>query len=385
MEATEKELKCLRCGSVLHYKPGTDHLVCQSCGTENQISSGPVLAIEEDFDAMITKLRSTAITDERSNEIVYKCPDCGAETSRPSSQTSALCPFCGTPQVESTSAQSKRLIPPKYVLPFHIDSRAANDHCRSWISSRWFAPSDLKDLARLDRLQGIYVPAWTFDTSTHSTYYGERGVAYYVTVERNGKRESERRMNWYPVAGQVAHKFDDVVVLASRSLPEKEAHALEPWDFKQLRAFDVAYLSGFRSEAYQVDLPEGFEKACSIMRPELERLARLSIGGDAQRIHSIQTSYSETTYKHLLVPLWISAYRYHGKIYRVLVNARTGEVQGHRPYSWIKITFAVLAGLLALWFILVFYEQSRYGESSYGMRGFSELVPALIEAVAHSL
>ena len=26
-----------------------------------------------------------------------------------------------------------------------------------------------------------------------------------------------------------------------------------------------------------------------------------------------------------------------------MINARTGEVQGDRPYSWIKITLAVLA------------------------------------------
>jgi hypothetical protein len=28
-----------------------------------------------------------------------------------------------------------------------------------------------------------------------------------------------------------------------------------------------------------------------------------------------------------------------------MINAGTGEVQGERPYSWVKITLAVLAGL----------------------------------------
>ena len=44
----------------------------------------------------------------------------------------------------------------------------------------------------------------------------------------------------------------------------------------------------------------------------------------------------------MLLPLWICSYRYKRKIYRFLVNARTGEVQGQRPWSWVKITLTAL-------------------------------------------
>ncbi|MEM9975593.1 MAG: primosomal protein N' (replication factor Y) - superfamily II helicase, partial [Pseudomonadota bacterium] len=36
------------------------------------------------------------------------------------------------------------------------------------------------------------------------------------------------------------------------------------------------------------------------------------------------------------------AYRYNGKSYRFVVNGRTGRVRGERPWSAIKIAFAVL-------------------------------------------
>ena len=45
------------------------------------------------------------------------------------------------------------------------------------------------------------------------------------------------------------------------------------------------------------------------------------------------TNYHALTYKHLLLPVWMLAYRYGKKTYRVVVNAGTGEVQGGRPWS----------------------------------------------------
>jgi hypothetical protein len=78
------------------------------------------------------------------------------------------------------------------------------------------------------------------------------------------------------------------------------------------------------------------------------------IGGDEQRIYSVNTNYSDTTFKHILLPLWISSYRYNNRVFRFLVNARTGEVQGERPYSVWKIIFfslaviAVIAGAVLL-------------------------------------
>jgi len=52
------------------------------------------------------------------------------------------------------------------------------------------------------------------------------------------------------------------------------------------------------------------------------------------------------TFKHVLLPVWLAAYKYRGETYRFVVNGRTGRVQGERPYSKGKIALAVLAGLL---------------------------------------
>ncbi len=57
-------------------------------------------------------------------------------------------------------------------------------------------------------------------------------------------------------------------------------------------------------------------------------------------------TYEDETFKHILLPVWMAAYKYAGKSYRFLVNGQTGEVQGERPWSVWKITFAVIGGLI---------------------------------------
>jgi hypothetical protein len=60
----------------------------------------------------------------------------------------------------------------------------------------------------------------------------------------------------------------------------------------------------------------------------------------------MDVAVTDTTFKHILLPVWLAAYKYRGKSYRFVVNGRTGRVQGERPYSAIKIAFAVIAGLI---------------------------------------
>ena len=80
---------------------------------------------------------------------------------------------------------------------------------------------------------------------------------------------------------------------------------------------------------------------------------RSDIGGDQQRIHQLDTRYNDVTFKHILLPLWISAYRFSEKVYRFMINGRTGEVKGERPYSWIKIALAILL-VIAIIAVIVF-------------------------------
>jgi hypothetical protein len=272
-----------------------------------------------------------------------------------------MCPFCGSAVV--TKGEPARLIKPKCLLPFAVTGDQAAKAYQVWLSGLWFAPSSLKREAMSSRLRGVYIPAWTYDCETTSDYTGERGEDYWetetywdtetYTETENGQAVVKTRQvqktrqvlktRWYPASGRVQDSFDDILVLAARTLPQKQARALEPWDLAKLVPFQEEYLAGFVCQSYEVDLEQGFGEAKGLMQPTIEQTVRGDIGGDHQRISSISTDYEEITFKHLLLPMWIASYRYKGEVYRFLVNARTGEVQGERPYSWAKIALLALA------------------------------------------
>ncbi|MDA3928457.1 MAG: hypothetical protein PF541_05820, partial [Prolixibacteraceae bacterium] len=251
---------------------------------------------------------------------------------------------------------------------FKLSADEAKNAIKTWVKKWWIAPKDLKKaVLNFDHFKGIYIPYWTFDTDTSSRYTGQRGEHYYVsesyTTTEDGKSVTKTRQvqktRWYNVRGQVNKFFDDILTVATKSLPQKYIYKLEPWDLENLVPFDKSYLSGFITEKYQVELDEGFEIAKGIAEKEIQQLVRRDIGGDEQRVHSLNTKYNDITFKHLLLPVFVSAYKFKGKLFQFLVNGRTGEVQGQRPYSWIKITLAVVTVLIVIAVIVYFVNTGQ--------------------------
>ncbi len=345
----EHRFPCNQCGADYRFAPDGGGLVCDHCGNSEEIAqSGPWQATirELDFDtALAGELSEQEIEETR----VLQCPNCAAQVEFDGATHAMECPFCATPVVTDTGTH--RHIKPKAVLPFALDEGTARKAMTDWLGRLWFAPGGLQNYARKGRkMQGIYVPYWTYDADTKSSYRGERGIVYYVsrTVMRDGKKVTvkEAKVRWSPASGRVARFFDDVLVLASRTLPKRYTDALEPWDLSALEPYRPEFLAGFRAEGYTVELEDGFKEARNIMDRVITRDVKFDIGGDRQRIHDIDTTVRDVTFKHILLPVWLAAYKYRGETYRFVVNGRTGRVQGERPWSAWKIAFAVSVGLL---------------------------------------
>jgi hypothetical protein len=344
---THQEFPCQQCGAKLEFAPGTTGLTCPYCG-HSQAIGGPTRAVEEkSFAEAVRAIRQMPLSALAQGTHEIQCNGCGAITQLTAQASS--CPFCDSPVV-APNVQDRTTIVPESVLPFYIDDRKAGETFKTWVESRWFAPNDLAAKARRARMDGVYLPYYTYDALTATSYRGERGEHYYVTEtykDSQGKTQTRQvqKTRWYPASGHVQCRFDDILICASKSLPDKLVNGLEPWDLAALTPYDPGYLSGFMAERPAVDLEQGFEVAKNKMVPTIESTIRADIGGDTQRIHGYTTNHSNVTFKLFFLPLWLSSFRYDDKVFRFVVNARTGEAVGERPYSVIKIVLAVLAAL----------------------------------------
>jgi predicted RNA-binding Zn-ribbon protein involved in translation (DUF1610 family) len=369
-----RQLTCDQCGAVLSYAPGTAELVCSYCGHRNRIAEAPVEVVEA---PLAPALREAAGEPPPSAAIPAKCGSCGADFTFAPPAFAGPCPFCGQPVVADPAPW--RRLPPSGLLPFLVGAQEARRLVGDWLKGLWLAPSGVAEQARgPGRLHGVYLPCWTFDSRTRTRYAGRRGDVYYVTqyvdtvVDGRRVRQAVQvpRIRWRPAAGEVARDFDDVAVLAAggENLPAHLVEALEPWDLEGVRPYTADYLTGFSAELYQLPVDQGFARAQVAMREVIAQDIRADIGGDQQVIDRMEVDHGEPTYKGMLLPVWVAAFRFLGRPYRFVVNGRTGEVHGERPWSAWKVAGAVaLAVALLLLLALVFSQAEGVQGSLRGM------------------
>lgn len=346
---------CESCGADLKFHIGVQHLKCPFCGHEKEIEIPADSEIEEqDFHAMLQRMERLHEKDTEGNlredetgQNEVRCESCGGTVVFLGTLTSSECAYCGSPIQRENVHTATRRIPVDGVLPFLVDRDHARTNLAAWVKSRWFAPNDFLKRGIDGKFHGVYLPFWTYDSFTFNRYRGERGEHYWVTVGSGKNQRQVRRTRWYSASGEFQRFFDDVLVLAGKGLPEKYMIALEPWPLFKCVPFNQQMLAGHFARTYDISLSEGFGEAKSRIATAITQEVHARIGGDEQRIHSLKTWYSAITFKHLLLPTWLMAYRYKEQVYQLVVNAATGEVQGQRPYSWVKITLAILGGLTA--------------------------------------
>jgi ribosomal protein S27E len=348
-EGRGRTFPCPGCGADLVFHIGQQAMKCPFCGYEEAIVLPADAEVRErDFEEMLRSLREHHDKGRHSYEGMreLRCGSCAGTVVFQGTLTSTTCPYCASPIQIDKAEQARDRIAVDGVLPFLVDHERAAKRLADWVQSRWFAPNDfLQQGVRAD-FHGVYLPYWTFDAMTFTAYRGQRGENYTVTVGTGKNRRTETRTRWFPASGSFNRFFDDVLVNATRGLNQDLVQSLEPWPLQRCSPYNQQMLAGFFARTYEVELRQGFELARKRIYTALEQDVRQRIGGDQQRIETMNVRHAAVTFKHLLLPVWMMAYRYHGQPYQVYVNACTGQVQGERPYSWAKITLAVLGGML---------------------------------------
>jgi hypothetical protein len=354
VSAKARKFPCQGCGADLRWEPGATALQCQYCGFQKSVPRAAEAIREKAVDAALRAPRDLGWGAERK---VIVCKRCGAHTALDPHVAASACAFCATTAVVEAPANAN-VVRPEGLLPFRVTRDSALQSFRKWQSSLWLRPNDLKSASRVSALQGAYIPFWTFDAATHSYWTAEAGYYYYVTVGSGKNRRQEMRVRWEHASGELELFFDDLPVPASRGLDASLCRGIEPYPTAELTPYDPSYLSGFLAEENAIDLPEALESAKQRMRSEVRDACARRVPGDTHRNLEVQTVFSALAYKNALLPVWIAAYDYRGKPYRFLANGVTGKCTGTAPWSWIKVTLAILAALTVLMIVLWIQGQS---------------------------
>ena len=359
-----KKHPCPECGGDAEWNAAKQALACPYCGTIVPWSDGedPLGAVIVEHD-LETALASSSQVDHglMAEKKSVKCESCQAISIFDPDRAAQRCDFCGSPAIVPVD-DMENLITPESLLPAVVAAPQVRDQLRAWYGSRWFAPTKLKRAALTDTLHGIYLPYWTFDAHVDAQWTAESGYHYYVTEtyqDSNGKTATRQvqRTRWENSAGQLTHFFDDDAVPGTVGVHTALLRKVEPFPtLSDLKPYDPAYVRGWTVERYQVDLGQASQVSKQQMDATLYQLCTREVPGDTQRNLQVESTYQGRTFKHILVPVWLTTYTYGPKSFQVVVNGYTGKMAGEFPLSWVKITFAVL-GVLLLIFIIVMLNQ----------------------------
>lgn len=345
-----EHLKCSSCGGEMTFSPKEGMLVCPYCGMKQELNAEG--AASKHRYSRNSRLNTGLVGDN----VTAHCDNCGASITVEKTTAALTCPFCTSPiKIEQDATAS---VVPDGVVLFQISQKEAVHHFKEWIKGRFFSPRKLRQLAKMQKINGVYLPHFLFDCETHSHYTAEAGTHYYVTetvsVQRDGKTVQEQKQvqktRWTSVSGEYDESFEDWKANASKNVDEK----LVKLDFNanDVKPYAKEYLYGFEAENNSIALDSCWDTVKEEISQRLERNIRSSIAADEIRNLDVSSDFKEIDYQYVLLPVWISSYMFQGKVYQVMINGQTGQIKGQAPLSAARILLSILltVGIAALLF-----------------------------------
>lgn len=326
--AVAEQFTCPRCAGHMNYTPDGRTLVCEFCNYRQEVGADGQPQAESRFGQGAFEQEFTAAMATARGHVqpiqmrAFHCHSCAVEFVLAPQTISLTCPYCDAVYVTET-AESHEIIPPHALIPFAVSLNDAQLALR-----RWFKQHNI-ERPRLSPIIGIYLPVWTFDLGGEIKWSG---------LVKKGD-------DWVPISGSHLAYFDDMLAPASHKTPETLTKGFAEFDLTGLVAYDARYLADWPAERYQLPLSDASliarKKALKSLRQNTPRLTRGELVRDL-RLNS-QGLIIES-FKHILLPLWVSHFQAGGTAYDVVVNGQNGRVHGSRPQGAVGNFLARLLG-----------------------------------------
>lgn len=308
--------RCRNCGGNVIYSPERHGMYCPYCESEE-----------------------SGVRAEGQTGALTVCPNCGGEVPVEEHTSATQCPYCDSYLIFNERVEGR--YEPQMMIPFQMGKETCKKTLREKFKKCLFAPVDFLSEARLDSMQGYYVPYWFYDYDTDCRFQGE-GTK--IRVWRSGDKEYTET-SVYEVNRDLDIHFEKIPADASEQMPDDVMDLLAPFQYGQMTAFEPKLMSGFYGEKYNMTAEAAEMRAKALMQADAEKLLRESYSG----YHSVRAVRQDVTVKsstaaYGLLPVWKYIYRYKEQEYPFYVNGQTGKIVGTAPFSGSK--FVVYTGTL---------------------------------------
>lgn len=334
---TITEFKCPNCGAVTAYSIKQSGLICEHCGYQEKVQATVVgkAAEENEFSMANLKRASHGWGRERKD---LRCLSCGAEINIPPDSMAATCTFCGSNKVVQASANQNNLRP-KYLVPFKVDQEKCHQIAREWVGKSWMVPKTMKNYNSFDPFIAIYLPYWTFDADTKASWRAEVGhtvnESYYDSSTKSMKTRTKIEWRWE--SGVAGVNVDDLLITGTERVSARHLGNVGSFNLSAMVNYQPDFLAGLQAKGYDRTLEQAWELAREVMRESTKKACMKQASTDMIRNFSMNMTSSNESWRYILLPVFLAAYRFNEKIYKAVVNGQTGTISGQRPVDWKKV------------------------------------------------
>ncbi len=172
----------------------------------------------------------------------------------------------------------------------------------------------------------------------------ERTESYYDAASKTHR--TRIKIDWRWESGQVQADYRDLLVTGSSHVSRILLERIQPFELNSLATYSPDYLAGWQAQVYDVPLEKAWDEGRAQMREQSKQQCRQSIHSSHVRNFSMAADFEDEAWRFILLPVYLTAYRYDQRVFQVLVNGQSGKIAGQKPVDWWKIWLAVAAMLL---------------------------------------
>lgn len=344
MPAQVTNYQCPACTGPLHFVGESGRLECDYCGSsydvqeievlyEDQAAKAAAAQEEETQQEWNTQEAGTDWGEDAAHMRAYSCPSCGAQIICDETTAATSCPYCGNPTV--VPGQFDGNLRPDYVLPFKLSKEEAVAALERHYKGKLLLPKAFVAHNHLEEIQGIYVPFWLFDGEA------EAEMAFHATQAGPYTREGDYkviRTRHYDVHRRGRIAFEKVPVDGSSKMPDDLMDSVEPYDYRDLQPFSMAYLPGFLADKYDVDAQQASGRAdrrcCATAANEVRSTV---IGYSTVNVRDQKVHVERGQVHYALLPVWLLHTKWQDQDYLFAMNGQTGKMVGNLPVDKARL------------------------------------------------